>query len=92
MSADEPQNIAGFEWDGGNVDKNYLKHGVSNTEAEEVFFDDTLIVFEDVEHSQHERRYRCLGKTDKDRKLFVFFTVRNSKIRIISVRDMNKKE
>ena len=53
-----------FDWDKGNVDKNFKKHRVLNEEAEEVFLNDPLIS-EDKEHSKVEKRYQCLGITDK---------------------------
>lgn len=80
-----------FEWDKGNIDKNFISHDVTNREAEEVFSNKPL-VSEDVKHSAVEKRFQALGKTNKGRLLFVSFTIRNEKIRIISVRDMNKKE
>ncbi|MEK7111246.1 MAG: BrnT family toxin [Patescibacteria group bacterium] len=80
-----------FEWNKGNVDKNLKKHGVKNEEAEEVFLNDPLI-YEDLKHSELEKRYDCLGKTDKNKKLFISFTLRDDKIRIISARLMSKKE
>ena len=81
-----------FEWDKGNKNKN-LKHGVYSDEAEEVFFNRPLIIFHDKLHSSiEESRQLALGKTYKDRRLSVIFTIRNNKIRIISARDMNKKE
>lgn len=80
-----------FEWNKGNVDKNLNKHGVKNEEAEEVFLNDPL-VYEDLKHSEFEKRYDCLGETDKGKKLFISFTLRSDKIRIISARLMNKKE
>ena len=80
-----------FEWDSGNLDKNFKKHGIENRESEEVFLNNPLIS-EDKEHSKTEKRYQCLGITDKNKKLFVSFTIRNDQIRIISVRNMDKKE
>ncbi len=80
-----------FEWDKGNIDKNFVKHGVTNKEAEEIFNNQPLIS-EDVKHSKREIRFQALGKTDKKRLLFLSFTVRYDRIRIISARDMNKKE
>lgn len=80
-----------FEWDKGNIDKNFKKHGITNEEAEEVFLNEPLIS-EDKKHSRAERRYQCLGITDKKERLFVSFTVRNNKVRVISARNMNKKE
>ena len=82
-----------FDWDKGNIDKNLKKHGVTNEEAEEVYSDRYLLVSDDKKHSsEEERRYQCLGETDNNRLLFISFTMRNNKIRIISVRDASKKE
>lgn len=80
-----------FEWNKGNLDKNLKKHGVKNEETEEVFLNNPLI-YEDLKHSEFEKRYDCLGETDKGKKLFISFTLRNDKIRIISARLMSKKE
>jgi len=87
-----PQPIA-FQWDKGNIDKNFIKHDVTVQEAEEVFLNESFIVAEDVKHSDtKEQRFYGLGQTRSGRKLFVAFTVRDKKIRIISIRDMKKKE
>lgn len=80
-----------FEWDKGNINKNFISHNVTNKEAEEVFSNKPL-VSEDTKHSTTEKRFQALGKTDKGRLLFISFTIRNEKVRIISARDMNKKE
>ena len=82
----------GFEWDEGNVKKNWESHGVIPQEAEQVFFNRPLIVADDPKHSQTERRYYVLGQTDEDRALFIAFTVREKLIRVISARDMSRKE
>jgi hypothetical protein len=84
--------IDGFDWDEGNNIKNYSKHKVSLNEAEEMFFNKPLIVLDDIKHSNSEKRYLALGKTNDSRKVFCVFTLRKNKIRIISIRDMNKKE
>ncbi len=81
-----------FEWDQGNRDKNLLKHRVTDEECEEVFFDTKKRVLKDVLHSNHEVRHILIGQTKRQRVLFVVFTTRNQKIRIISARDLNKKE
>jgi uncharacterized protein len=81
-----------FDWDEGNINKNFNKHGVTSQEAEEVFTREPLVVSEDVKHSQVEERFQALGKTAKGRMLFLSFTIRKDKIRIISVRDANRKE
>lgn len=86
------ENREGFDWDNGNINKNWLAHRVSDGEAEEVFFYEPSLVFEDIKHSQQESRYYCLGQTSQSRKLFIVFTIRDNKIRIISARDMSKEE
>jgi len=82
----------GFQWDEGNAGKNWLKHRVSPSECEQVFFHLPLIPSDDIRHSKEENRYYALGKTDMGRLLFIVFTIRKKNIRIISARDMNKKE
>lgn len=82
----------GFQWDSANVDKNWLSHQVSFAECEEVFFNEPVLLFDDIRHSQDETRYYILGKTNSNRKLFVVFTIRQALIRVISARDMSKKE
>jgi uncharacterized protein len=81
-----------FEWDKGNSDKNWIKHKVSRPEIEEVFTNEPLLVSEDTKHSQKELSIQALGQTDNDRRLFLSLTIRGEKIRIISARDMNKRE
>lgn len=85
-------DCTGFQWDEGNIDKNLVKHRVTNLECEQIFFNEPLVVVEDLNHSQRERRYYALGRTDTGRLLFVAFTIRNNLIRIISARDMSPKE
>lgn len=82
----------GFEWDQANIEKNWLKHKVSPIECEQIFFNKPLLVVEDLKHSQRERRYYALGHTDNGRLLFVAFTIRENLIRVISTRDMSRKE
>lgn len=84
--------ISGFDWDEGNIYKNWERHQVSQIECEEIFFNDPLILKEAYSQLQGEKRYFALGKTDLKRLLFIVFTVRNNKIRVISARDMSKKE
>lgn len=86
------QECNGFQWDAGNKDKNWIKHRVTNTECEEIFFNQPLIVKDDIKHSNSEARFYALGHTDLGRNLFIVFTIRDKKIRIISARDMNRKE
>ena len=81
-----------FEWDAGNRDKNVQKHDVSPEEAEMVFFDPHKRILKDVLHSKHEHRYILIGNSRQKRFLFVVFAIRKQKIRVISARDLNKKE
>lgn len=85
--------ISRFEWDKGNVDKSYQKHGISIREAEEAFLDKHVFLQEDIKHSEKEERFIAISKTSQNRMLFSVFTVRdNTIIRIISTRVANKKE
>ena len=84
--------ITGFDWDDNNREKNWGKHGVLAGECEEVFFNLPLLLQPDPSHSQKEPRYYVLGQTIAGRRLFIAFTIRGEKIRVISARDMSKKE
>ncbi len=86
------ENCVGFEWDQGNATKNWDRHDVSRGECEQVFFNKPLIVKRNKKHSTFENRYYALGKTDLSRLLFIAFTVRHEKIRVISARDMSEAE
>ena len=85
--------ITGFNWDEGNTRKNE-KHGVSMAEAEQVFFNALLILLEEAEHRSAGPLFHALGQTDDDRLLHNTFTLRDAgeKIRVISARDMHRKE
>jgi hypothetical protein len=85
-------HVEGFHWDKGNTEKNWERHRVTHIECEEVFFNKPLVVKEDGPHSMAEDRYYVLGQTDNGRLLFVVFTIRENKIRVISARDINRKE
>jgi uncharacterized DUF497 family protein len=85
--------ISGFEWDSGNARKNE-KHGVTAAEAEQVFFNQPLLLLEDEKHSQDEPHFHALGHTHDGRLLHITFTMREAGtlIRVISARDMHRKE
>ena len=86
--------IVGFDWDDGNRRKSADKHDVGQAEAESIFFNDPLVLVEDARHSLEEQRFNALGQTAQGRLLHVTFTLRASGtlIRVISARDMNRKE
>lgn len=82
----------GFDWDEGNSGKNWHIHRVTDAECEEVFFNLPLIVGSDKEHSNRESRFYALGRTENSRWLFVAFTIREDLIRVVSARDMTRRE
>lgn len=85
-------DLEGFDWDEANLAKNWEKHRVTPWECEQVFFNVPLVVADDLAHSTVEPRYYVLGETDAERRLFIVFTIRNRRIRVISARDMSPKE
>jgi uncharacterized protein len=84
----------GFNWDEANSGKSASKHSLSRAEAEQIFFDEQLLLADDVKHSQDEPRYHALGQTIEGRLLHVTFTLRDNqtRIRVISARDANRRE
>ena len=86
--------IEGFDWDEGNSRKSADKHRVTQTEAEQVFFNEPLLVVADTRHSHEEARVHALGPTDLGRLLHITFTLRrdDTLIRVISARTMHRKE
>jgi uncharacterized DUF497 family protein len=86
--------ITGFDWDEGNSRKSVEKHSVYQSETEQIFFNEPLLVLEDSKHNQKEARYHALGKTDDARLLHITFTLRDTGtlVRVISARDMHRKE
>ena len=89
--SDVLRGIQGFEWDAGNSGKNERKHGVTDREAEEVFFNKPLVVAQSSKGGR-EVRYAALGKTYGSRFLTVVFTVRANRLRVISARPMSRNE
>ena len=92
----EPDDLlskcTGFEWDKGNLLKNWKEHGVTGSECEQTFFNHPRVVAPDLKHSGKEDRYFVLGQTDTGRLLFVVFMIRKNLVRIISARDTSRKE
>ena len=70
-----------FEWDENKNSENIRKHKASFEKAQDAFFDINRMILEDVNHSFSEKRYFCIGKTDKG-ILTVRFTIRGQNIRI----------
>ena len=82
-----------FEWDLGNSTKNLLKHGISQNEVEEVFnLGQALPIGIQVKPVVPEERLAIVGPTFANRMLILVFTLRNGKVRPISVRPAHRKE
>jgi uncharacterized DUF497 family protein len=92
MISDLLLKCTGFEWDRHNSEKIKARHNVTPVECEQVFFNIPVVSGDDEKHSEKENRFYVLGQTDSGRLLFLVFTVRRDKVRIISARDMNRKE
>ena len=88
------KKVKGFNWDTGNERKSADKHSVSQLEAEQLFFNEPLLLLPDNKHSDRESRYHALGVTDEGRQLHITFTLREDStlIRVISARPMHRKE
>ena len=86
-------NFLAFQWGEGNFRQEHLiGHNVENWECEQIFFNRPLIVLDDPRHSESEKRWVAFGKTDTGRFLVIVFTRRKNLIRVISARDMDKRE
>ena len=79
-----------FEWDSEKAALNRRKHKVSFETATNVFFDENRIEKLDEDHSDDEERWQVIGKVNKI--LFVIYTEREDRTRIISARKADKDE
>lgn len=86
------EECTGFQWDDGNSSKNWEKYRVSNTEAEEVFFNRPIRVAQSLGRSPEEDRFAALGQTSEGHLLTEVFTIREDQIRVISARSMGRRE
>jgi uncharacterized protein len=86
------EDCEGFDWDDGNSNKNWYLPGVNDQECEEMFSNVPVIVALDQGHSASEARHTALGRTNSGRRLFIAFTVRSKLFRVISAREMNRRE
>lgn len=85
-------DIEGFQWDKGNASKNWRRHRISQSEAEQVSLNRPVVVAGDSVHSASEARHFAFGRTDGGRLLTVVFTIRGSFLRVISARPMSRRE
>ncbi len=84
--------IEGFQWDEGNSSKNWRRHQVTQTEAEQVFQNRPIVLEGAPAHSGREARYFAFGRTEAGRLLTVVFTFRKPLLRVISARPMSRRE
>ncbi|PYU92247.1 MAG: hypothetical protein DMG25_12420 [Acidobacteria bacterium] len=75
-----------FEWDREKAEANRATHGIDFEEALTIFRDPLAQIFDDEEHSEDEPREIIIGHSVKQRLILVCFTVRGTRIRIISAR------
>ena len=85
-------NCNGFEWDEGNSNKNWHLHRVTDGECEDVFFNLPLVIAAGAKHSNREKRFYALGRTENNRRLFIAFAIGENLIRVVSARDMTRSE
>ena len=71
------EQVTGFDEGDGSSHKSAQKHGVSQAEAEQAFFNETLLLLSDSRNSQEEIRYHALDSTDNYRLLHIRFTLRD---------------
>jgi uncharacterized DUF497 family protein len=81
-----------FEWDPAKAAANVKTHGVSFEEAVTVFQDPLAKVHPDPDHSESERREILIGHSVQGRLVLVAFTDRQGKIRLISAREVTRRE
>lgn len=86
------QDVEGFEWDDGNSSKNWKRHQVSQTEAEQVFLNRPVVVTTAAARSKTEPRQFAFGRTEAGRLLAVVFTIRGPLLRVISARPISRRE
>ena len=84
--------IVAFEWNEGNREKSKNRHSVEWWECEQIFFNYPFLTTVDAKHSEREERHFGFGQTNGNRFLTIVFMVRDKKIRVVSAREMNKKE
>ena len=89
---DELRRCTGFQRDDGNSEKNWTAHRVTRSECEQVFFSEPIVIARTGGQHQDEGRYHALGRTENNRWLFIVFTVRDKEVRVISARDMSRRE
>ncbi len=81
-----------YEWDPVKAAANVKKHRVTFEEAASVFLDPTALTFWDPDHSQEEEREITIGRSRRQRVLFVGHAAREGRVRIITARRATRRE
>jgi uncharacterized DUF497 family protein len=81
-----------YEWDAVKAAANVRKHRITFEEAASVFLDPSALTFWDPDHSEEEDREITIGRSGRQRVLFVAHTARESRVRIISARRATRQE
>jgi uncharacterized DUF497 family protein len=81
------RRIEGFIWREWVIEKLLARHAVTADEVEEVFFNSPLKV-----RKASSGKYLLYGTSDSGRYLFVVFGWVETKVRVITARDMTKAE
>jgi uncharacterized DUF497 family protein len=81
-----------FEWDLRKEVSNRRKHGVGFREAATVFGDPLATTFPDLDHSAFEERFLTIGESASGRVLVVAHAESGENIRIISARQVTRRE
>ena len=80
-------------WDPAKAEKNIIKYDVSFNEAATIFKDPLALYYDDIEHSQKEKREFVIGRSASRERLLTCFMVRTEDtVRIISARTSTHRE
>ena len=81
-----------FDWDPHKASDSLRKHGVSFEEATSVFGDIFGVTAADPDHSRDESRLVTVGVSNRNRLLLVSPAERDGRLRLISARELTRKE
>jgi len=82
-----------FNWDSTKAEKNVVKYDVSFEEAATIFKDSHALYYDDIEHSQNEKREFVIGRSTTRERLLTCFIVRTEDtVNIISARTSTHRE
>ena len=80
-----------IEWDPAKAKSNLRKHGISFSDVEPAFFDDSALSIPDP-FSSAEQRFILVGRDALGRVATIVYTYRGEHIRVISARPASRAE